>query len=334
MTKVLFISSFPPPTGGVTVLAKQLFDDISQMDDLEVKFVDARKSKIKILLQIFWNFLFLDTITFQISGIFYTNIYLIVFVISRLLKKKIIVRGFGGRLDLHYNNCSKLRKLIIEKTIFKADYFLCETKANQKFFVDNFKLNAVWYPNSRPFFNKSVVVKKNATKFCYFGQLNFSKGIKELYQASEKLPNGTIVDIYGNLGFDIEAEVIDNLEKLYPARYKGHVEHSRVNQIMSNYDVLILPTYYIGEGYPGVIIEAYSLGMPVITTKWKSIPEIVEANCGILIEPQNVQQLVDAILRIYRDNEFYTKLQHGALDQAKKFDSKIWADFFADLCRK
>ncbi len=36
--------------------------------------------------------------------------------------------------------------------------------------------------------------------------------------------------------------------------------------MLQHYDMLLFPTHWIGEGYPGIIIEAYHAGIPVITT--------------------------------------------------------------------
>jgi len=97
-------------------------------------------------------------------------------------------------------------------------------------------------------------------------------------------------------------------------------------ETIQKYDVLILPTFYQGEGYPGVIIEAYSLGLPVITTNWKAIPEIVEnRKTGLLIEPRSTAALVDAMksfnkynykdfsknARVYFEKTFSTKRVAG-----------------------
>ncbi|MBL4710603.1 MAG: glycosyltransferase, partial [Flavobacteriales bacterium] len=80
---------------------------------------------------------------------------------------------------------------------------------------------------------------------------------------------------------------------------------------MKKYDVLILPTYYEGEGYPGVIIEAYSIGLPVIATQWKSLPEIVEhKKTGFLVEPQNAKDLKRTIELFNTDN--YAEMSKNA----------------------
>ena len=59
---------------------------------------------------------------------------------------------------------------------------------------------------------------------------------------------------------------------------------------------MILPTYHVGEGYPGIIIEAFSIGMPVISTYWNSIPELISHNKnGLLVPIKDLDSLVNSI---------------------------------------
>ena len=102
-----------------------------------------------------------------------------------------------------------------------------------------------------------------------------------LKTASHLHPN-IIVDIFGPLDGQYTAEEIKSKGKGV-VRYKGTLTPAQVYQELFNYHALILPTFYEGEGYPGVILEAYNCGMPVIATNWLSIPEIVDRNTGILI---------------------------------------------------
>lgn len=46
-------------------------------------------------------------------------------------------------------------------------------------------------------------------------------------------------------------------------------------QLISEYDALVLPTYYDTEGHPGVLIEAMHAGVPVITTQVRTFPELI-----------------------------------------------------------
>ena len=51
------------------------------------------------------------------------------------------------------------------------------------------------------------------------------------------------------------------------------------------------------EGLPMAIIEALSLGLPIISTSVGGIPDLVKDNYnGILIKPNNIVALKDAII--------------------------------------
>jgi glycosyltransferase involved in cell wall biosynthesis len=108
----------------------------------------------------------------------------------------------------------------------------------------------------------------------------------------------------------------------------------KVQQTLSKYDVLLLPTFYAGEGYPGAIIEAYSCGIPVIATAWRSIPEIVHKNSGILIPPHSSAALANAIDRLSDDAALYRSLSNGALAARDQFSSGHWQEQFVTLCER
>lgn len=101
---------------------------------------------------------------------------------------------------------------------------------------------------------------------------------------------------------------------------------------MGNYDALLLPTYWEGEGHPGVILEAYCAGIPVIATRWGGIPEIVTSETGILVEPRDVEGLARAMRQIMTSEELCARLRAGARQKAIEFDAKQWTTYFIRLC--
>ncbi|MFR3494185.1 MAG: glycosyltransferase [Blautia sp.] len=52
-------------------------------------------------------------------------------------------------------------------------------------------------------------------------------------------------------------------------RYKGMVPFNQSTEVLKNYDALLFPTYYEGEGFAGTIIDAFAAGLPVIASDWK-----------------------------------------------------------------
>jgi len=76
---------------------------------------------------------------------------------------------------------------------------------------------------------------------------------------------GDIIDVYG--------PILENIEVL---NYKGVLFGDEVIKKLQEYDVLVLPTFWETEGYPGIILEAFSLSKPVISTNFRAIPEFVD----------------------------------------------------------
>ena len=143
-----------------------------------------------------------------------------------------------------------------------------------------------------------------------------SKGIVEIINAFASLDESYTIDLYGI----VKDDVLTSINLPQNLKHLGVLNPNEVTTVLRNYDVLILPTFHEGEGYPGVIIEAYSQGLPVITTNWKQIPEIVINNkTGFLITPKSKTQLVNAIKRFSSEN--YSSYSNNALNYFENFNS-------------
>lgn len=71
----------------------------------------------------------------------------------------------------------------------------------------------------------------------------------------------------------------------------------------SQMHAFVLPSLY-GEGMPMVVLEAMSVGLPVVSTTVEGIPEVVREEIeGLLVEPDNVDAMAMAIKRL-ADREF------------------------------
>ena len=87
-----------------------------------------------------------------------------------------------------------------------------------------------------------------------------------------------------------------------------------------------------GTGNAAALAEAFAHGLPVITTHWLAIPEIVDSSCGLLIEPGDTAAFVGAVRRLHEDPELWHGLRAGARTRADQFDHAVWARRFEELC--
>jgi glycosyltransferase involved in cell wall biosynthesis len=64
-------------------------------------------------------------------------------------------------------------------------------------------------------------------------------------------------------------------------------------------DVVVLPFKLVQSDSPISILEAMALGKPIISTKLDGIPELLGKGKGIIINPNNPQELADALSSLY-----------------------------------
>lgn len=323
MSKLLLIGprtnkKDPSKTGGIIVLFEDLLSQCKAMN-IDFMVIDTNKSNYANKVIAFFLILFYSIakipkashISLHGTANDYMLIAPIVVFFSKLFGKHISLRKFAGNFDVLYDNFSNIQKRIIDYALRKSDVNFFETK----YLVETFKSQnkyTYWFPNVRKKSNFTVG-KIYQKKFVFLGHVSKEKGIMELLNVSKLLDDSYTIDIYGSLIDDMKN--IDFHE--YNINYKGKLNHGDVQQTFSDYNILVLPSYR--EGYPGVIIEALSVGLPIIATNLEGIKEMVNDKSSILIDPKNITQLKEAIESF--DEKNYIKKSAFALKQFENFDS-------------
>lgn len=340
---LLMIGPLPPPLGGATISFEQLSLKLKSRDDFRIKIVPSwRAGRFSFLKKILFSFFTIFRVIIEIGRvdeiIFFASdrgtkmVAPLINLLSRISGKPWILRKFGGGFDHIYKESSVCGKFLIKNFILSANLCLFQTR----YLVDFFKKispesNIDWHANSRPIAtldNSSICVNK-CSRFVFIGHLIASRGIDIIIEATKIIKDDITIDIYGPIideGFSkasIEGPKI---------RYRGYLTYNEVIPTLSKYDCLVFPTVDRREGYPGIILEAYSAGIPVITTNWRSIPEIVDNSCGILIESFNAEDLARAMSELSNDRELYYKLCKGTRNMIRQFSLDLWADKLAKYC--
>ncbi|MCK4511592.1 glycosyltransferase [bacterium] len=225
---------------------------------------------------------------------------------------------------------SPLRRCLILWTLRRADLYLVETRELVERARSAGFTNVAWYANSRPMPELPMGRSDGSgcRRFVFLGQVHRGKGVRELVEAGERLPEGVTVDISGPLDFDIQESEFNGRDRV---TYRGPVDP---DDVLSKYDVLVLPSYHHGEGYPGVILEAYAAGLPVVSTRWRAIPELVDDGVtGLLVEPRDAGALRGAMLSLVDGAELYARLREGVRRTREQFSDEVWHERFLEYCR-
>ena len=78
----------------------------------------------------------------------------------------------------------------------------------------------------------------------------------------------------------------------------GFVTAARKSSALAEADVFCFPTYYLAENQPGNLIEALAYGLPIVTTRWRSVPEMLPENYPGLVDPKSPGQIAAALRRM------------------------------------
>lgn len=341
--RISMIGYLPPPTGGVRVLFRQLTEELRREQNVEIKVVSLTGKRRGLfwktvslcngLARALYHCLKVDVVSLQPTNQALVAVGPLLHIVCRLLGKPLIIRKFGGSFHETFSNYPAPVRALLEATVFKADLWLLETRFLVNFFKDKCR-NVAYYPNSRPSLPQPAPQSTRASRFVFLSHISRGKGVEDLFNVSDRLPPECRIDLYGPLGFDISQSRVEQLSRDHSASYKGMIPSERVQEVLAGYDALILPTRLQTEGYPGVILEAYTCGLPVVASDCGAIGEIVDRQSGLLVEPGNLLQLEQAILDIHTNTTLFQQLQKGALDKGKQFDSRLWTAAFLRFCRE
>ncbi|MBD3348764.1 MAG: glycosyltransferase [Candidatus Eisenbacteria bacterium] len=343
---VCLVGPLPPPLGGTTVAFKSLLDDLSSRPGVRVTAVNtlgvrgsglrAPAALLRLAREVERAAQNADVVALHAST---TALHLTVPIAVRASSRRglpLIVRKFDGRDFMEYG---PLRRGVILSALSKADLYLAETKMLVSAGRSAGLPDVRWFPNSREMPDLSRPLGRSGKergaascrRFVYLGQLRRGKGIREIVRAGEGTRDPVEIDVYGTLGYDIDASEFEGLGRV---RYLGALDPSDVLDVLSEYDCMLLPSYCVSEGYPGVILEAYGAGIPVIATRWGAIPEIVDERTGVFVEPRDPEALRAAMLSLVESPSRYRELLEGVRERRMEFSRGLWHERFVDFCRE
>lgn len=174
-------------------------------------------------------------------------------------------------------------------------------------------------------------VKDNSfgkTNFVIVTRLIKEKGTHLFIEAAkvlkQKYPDSEF-HIIGSVQNSPSAIKIEELESLHDEGVVVfHGSQSSVFEHLSARDVFVLPTYY-REGVPRSILEALSVGMPIVTTDAPGCREtVIKGENGFLIPTQNLESLIESMEFFITNPDKIKEMGQKSRDYAtKRFDVNI-----------
>ncbi|PTP48079.1 glycosyltransferase [Vibrio splendidus] len=162
------------------------------------------------------------------------------------------------------------------------------------------------------------VVKNQNLRLVYFSRVMKEKGIFDAINVSISLENTGVhhsLIIHGPICFLSEDdatkfnELVDSHNHI---KYKGTLSPDDIKKSLEEYHVLLFPTSYEGEGYPGCIVDAKMAGLTIFCTDWKYNGEIVNNGVDGYVIPSEkyVNKTTDILTELHANRDELLKLMH------------------------
>ena len=204
-----------------------------------------------------------------------------------------------------------LHKIIL-KSYAKIDLLIAPSKFMQaklaEWGIEAKKIKQLYYSLD---LEKSGQETELGQDLLYFGRLNKEKGLETLLAAMKDLPEINLKIVGEGPEQDFLTQYIkdNNLKNIELLGYKSGEE---LRNIIKSARFVVVPSIWY-ENNPLAILEAFSLGKPVLGSDLGGIPELVQENkTGFLFEAGNASQLKDKIKANYQQLELIKQMGQNA----------------------
>lgn len=349
---IYFVSNKCSQTiGGVQTIMRLIEEEMSEQRFIEKHLVYNKKElkldklpnvEVSTIGDFFRQFKYYKNLIFkkdnEISeGAIVPGSKIIVFGAQKLLvlsKKQLreneIIIFQSGKPDVTFASIDNEKVLFILKDRIKyIDKFLFFTEDDKKEIeriLKSSKLNCNYKSYIVP--NPSKTPRNQICKYTnnvmYLGRFDFvQKNIKEYKLLANRIYPDYELNAYGYGSSEI---ILKNSK----ANVKGVI--GDITEVAEDNSILLLLSK--SEGFGNVLIEAFSVGMPVIVyDSYPAAKSIVEPGVGKLIPFGDIEGVENAIKEILKDEETFKKYSDAAFKASKKYVKKDIVERYVHVIR-
>ena len=132
---------------------------------------------------------------------------------------------------------------------------------------------------------------------CYVGRLSREKGLTDMVRAAAKALNHLVIAGSGPeedaLRDAIKASGSQTLTTACKIEMPGRLDPDQAQRLLAGARFSVLPAIW-PENNPLAVVESLTAGTPVVGTDIGGIPELIDADSGIIVPPGDAQALAEA----------------------------------------
>lgn len=222
----------------------------------------------------------------------------------------------SGELDInHYRN---LEKIIVQ------------TKDMEENLRKAGLTQVMTVPNSKRIPTLPEVHKKDkARRFVFMSRVTKEKGVEYIIEAIKNIRKKgdyePTVDFYGRLDSDYQERFKELIDGDNSLNYYGVLDMTSFSgyEKLAEYDMMLFPSFHPGEGFPGIAIDAFIAGLPIISSDWHENAQVIEnGRTGVIIPTHHQEALEGAIMNACAGRYNLAAMSKNAQAEASKYDIK------------
>jgi glycosyltransferase involved in cell wall biosynthesis len=257
------------------------------------------------------------------------------FLLLKLIckKAKFVVYIIGDYPERNY----KKRKNLFLKNFLKFAQWLSVNLSSESWFISEYLLKRYGNKNSIVIRSSSIKKENIVSNFKKFNLPFILVFVGRIEQDKNPLLLPVILKKIQEKGYNVRLKILGdgplkekliekinklNLEKLVD--FYGWVkDKEKIFEILDESSVLLLPSI-AGEGTPLVFFEAFSRGLPIISTKFPGAEEVIEDGInGYLVDYSTdediVNQFVDRIEFLIKNPRIYEQMSKNNIEKAREW---------------
>jgi glycosyltransferase involved in cell wall biosynthesis len=348
MLKVLVVGQTPPPFNGQAIMIEQLVkSDLADLQLIHVRMGFSshmnelgriRLSKILHLFGLIARIIFhrlrdgARVLYYPPGGVERVPMYrdMAVLISTRWLFDKTVFHFHAGGVSTQYDQLPAWRRWFFRRAYFGADAAIRISKLNPD---DGGRLAAkrqYVIPNGIEDPCDGIALRRSGPRnssdpltILFVGVLSEAKGVAVLIEACERLADRGVpfqLSMIGQWESDAFANRIRNrvhdLDLSKQIRFVGALVGEEKFAAYHRADVFCFPTFFEGETFGLVLVEAMACGLPVVATRWRGIPSVVDdGTTGFLVEPRDPDAMAERLAALARDPRLCERM--GSAGRAK-----------------
>lgn len=245
---------------------------------------------------------------------------LIISQISRVLKIKYIPILHGGNLEQRLKHNPKMSRMIFGNAyrLVSPSNFLKERFKSYGYENVEYIQNTIEIEDF-VFYRRDISVIKLFWLRSFTSIYNPTSAVLVLEELINRGQNAELVMVGPEIDGSMKVAKQLAIDKNLNVKFTGKLSKNEWIKLSENYNIFINTTNF--DNMPVSVIEAMALGLPIVSTNVGGLPFLISHNeDGLLVPPNDVNAMVDAIIELKEDISLKDKLVVNARKKIEKFD--------------